>query len=156
MSGEEVFLHFYSTHKKQLIYNGQGSLGRVHEPVKNRPWSPFSSATLGTRNLANATFFISDAPSAIFCHCGKRLEPSIATLKCFLNHTLTFMFASEMALLGFFLSPMPWPGIELTRVELHLFLRDLNSGRFTNLKLTGFSIIEETKGQMKLIFMKFH
>ena len=67
MSGEEVFLHFYSTHKKQLIYNGQGSLGRVHEPVKNRPWSPFSSATLGTRNLANATFFISDAPSEIFC-----------------------------------------------------------------------------------------
>ena len=41
------------------------------------------------------------------------------------------MFASWMAQLGFFLPPMMRPGIKLTSVQLHLFLRDLNQGHLT-------------------------
>ena len=50
----------------------------------------------------------------------------------FPNLALTSMLASSIARLGFFLPPMPRLGIELTSVQLNLFLKDLNPGRFTD------------------------
>ena len=39
----------------------------------------------------------------------------------FLSRALTFMFASKMAQLGFFLPSMPQPGIKLMSVQLYHF-----------------------------------
>ena len=39
----------------------------------------------------------------------------------FLNHALASRFTSKMVWLGFFIPPMPRPGIELTSANLHLF-----------------------------------